>query len=456
MVRLPEPEPNLKHESWTNALELSWRPDVAKVIQEVNDKYLHWDKFRFYDVPPGLTKEQVWAAIQLSRSPPTLNLLPIRFTDKKVNDKIAYWIPPQQQEWLHILDQKAGGNVGLDSQFGIRDHDDHYLIGSLMEEAIASSQLEGASTTRKVAKKILESGRKPRDRSERMIVNNYRAILEIRNLKNVSLTSDLIVHLQTILTKDTLDDPDHSGRFRRTEDDIVVADTGSDTILHVPPDAGTVAARIEELCAFANDGGKPFIHPVIKAIAIHFAIGYIHPFCDGNGRTARALFYWYMLKKGYWLFEYLPISRVILKQPVQYARAYLYTECSNGDLTYFTHYNLKVIDRAIGELHRYLDRKKVEIKEVTAALDNHPDLNFRQIELLSDAVKHSGSPTSIRMHARRFRISYGTARTDLLDLEAKGFLLQRKLKKRLYFFPHDDLVKKIGKPIKGPGPVDLF
>lgn len=42
-------------------------------------------------------------------------------------------------------------------------------------------------------------------------------------------------------------------------------------------------------------------------------IAYMHPFVDGNGRTARALFYWYMLKSGYWLTEYLSISRVIAK-----------------------------------------------------------------------------------------------------------------------------------------------
>ena len=42
--------------------------------------------------------------------------------------------------------------------------------------------------------------------------------------------------------------------------------------------------------AFANAQSSPFVHPVVKAMALHFAIGFIHPFVDGNGRTARALF----------------------------------------------------------------------------------------------------------------------------------------------------------------------
>ena len=55
-----------------------------------------------------------------------------------------------------------------------------FLVNSLMEEAIRSSQLEGATTSRRVAKEMLRTGREPRDRSERMIANNYRALQFMR------------------------------------------------------------------------------------------------------------------------------------------------------------------------------------------------------------------------------------------------------------------------------------
>ena len=74
-----------------------------------------------------------------------------------------------------------------------------------------------------------------------------------------------------------------------------------------------------------------FIHPIVKGIIIHFLIAFIHPFVDGNGRTASAIFYWYMLRKGYWLTEYLSISRIISRSKRQYEKAYLYTECDGNE-----------------------------------------------------------------------------------------------------------------------------
>src|SRR5260221_12066996 len=113
---------------------------------------------------------------------------------------------------------------------------------------------------------------------------------------------------------------------------------------------------MEEFCLFANDSKNEnfFLHPIAKAIILHFLIGYIHPFSDGNGRTARALFYWYLIKKGYWLIEYMSVSRIILSSKAQYARAYQYTELDHNDCTYFILYNLKCIGRALEELKAYI------------------------------------------------------------------------------------------------------
>ncbi len=51
-----------------------------------------------------------------------------------------------------------------------------------------------------------------------------------------------------------------------------------------------------------------FIHPVIRAILLHFMLAYDHPFVDGTGRTARALFYWSMAHQGYWLMDFISIT----------------------------------------------------------------------------------------------------------------------------------------------------
>jgi len=257
-----------------------------------------------------------------------------------------------------------------------------------MEEAIASSQLEGAVTTRQVAKRMLREGRRPRSKAERMILNNYNAILKIRECKQDALTPQLIKELYSILTVGTLDDSSSEGQFRNSKDAVVVEDSYSHDVLHNPPPADSIEGRIKEICSFANQKTKPFVHPVIKAIILHFALGYVHPFVDGNGRTARAIFYWYMLKHGYWLFEFLPISRLFLRAPSSYARAYLYTENDKGDATYFIHYNLRVIIRAIKELHGYLAKQQEKVSEAAKLLQSRPDLNHRQQSLVYHALKH--------------------------------------------------------------------
>ncbi|UPT73981.1 MAG: Fic family protein [Elusimicrobiota bacterium] len=257
-----------------------------------------------------------------------------------------------------------------------------------------------------------------------MIANNYKAMERLRDLKDSPLTAEILLELQTALTEGTLDDPAAAGRFRRSpEDDNIVVEDFDGTILHHPPPGSELPARIGQLLAFANDdSSERFIHPVVKAILLHFWIGYDHPFVDGNGRTARAVFYWYMLRKGYWLFEYVSISRIVLKAMGDYKRAYLFSEAGECDATYFLMFNLRAIDIAMDDVHRYIERKKKEIQDSASALRAIPEINFRQRELLLDALKKPGRSYSIYEHKNTHQVSYQTARTDLQDLQAKGFL----------------------------------
>jgi len=171
---------------------------------------------------------------------------------------------------------------------------------------------------------------------------------------------------------------------------------------------------------FANDDDKrPFIHPVIKAILLHFWIGYIHPYVDGNGRVARAVFYWYLLRNGYWLFEFVSLSRMVLKAWKQYARAFVYSERIGNDVTYFIMFNLQAIQLAVQDVHKYIDKKQAEIHQAATLLNGVDDFNRRQRELLLDALKKPGRIYSIYNHQKIHQISYQSARMDLLRLVDK-------------------------------------
>ena len=179
---------------------------------------------------------------------------------------------------------------------------------------------------------------------------------------------------------------------------------------------------MDELCKFANnDNDDNFIHPIIKAVVIHFMVAYVHPFVDGNGRTARALFYWYMLKKGYWLTEYLSISRVIYKSKASYEKSYLYTESDGGDIGYFITYNLRVLELAFKELQSYISRKIAQRQGNTNYIINN-GVNERQAAIMSLFRDNPHMAITVKEVENRFGISQPTARLDLEGLVEKGFL----------------------------------
>lgn len=403
-------------------------------------RYLHWDDMCYRDPPAGLSREEWWAMTSLARLP-LMQSLPL--LDKR-GQPFRFATPGPVLIDLHHIDRDAAGQIRSAAGEPIREDPNRYLMSSLIEEAITSSQLEGASTTRQVAAAMLRTGRKPRDHSETMIFNNYRAMEHLRSLKAEPLTPDSILELHRILTADTLDNPEEAGRLRRS-DDVRVVDRRDNSLLHDPPAHAELPARLERLCAFANadEASLPFVHPVLRAILLHFMMGYDHPFVDGNGRTARALFYWSMAKSGYWLMEYTSISHILRRAPARYMRAYLHTETDGNDTTYFLLHQLSTIRRAIAALHEYLDRKVGEQRETEQLLAASPKLrtrfNHRQVALLTHALRNTGEGYRVDAHQRSHSVVYQTARTDLMDLHALGLLEKAKQGNAYVFFAPDDL-----------------
>lgn len=406
-------------------------------------KYLHWDKLRHYEAPAGLTHEEWWAAISLSRR---AAFQPLPLLDKH-GEPFVFSTPTPVVIDLHHIDRDAAGQIRA-ADTPLQTDSQRFLISSLMEEAITSSQLEGAATTRKIAAAMLRSGRKPRDLGEKMIFNNYRAMEHLRSLRDDKLTPQRVLELHRMLAEDTLDDPQDVGRYR-DNDEVHVVDVRDNLALHVPPAHGELPERMQRLCDFANadENSQPFVHPVLRAILLHFMIGYDHPFADGNGRTARALFYWSMARSGYWLMEYSSISHILRKAPAKYMRAYLYTETDRNDTTYFLLHQLHTIREAIRALHAYVDRKTREQRETEQLLAASAALrgrfNHRQLALLNHALRNAGEAYRVDAHQRSHSVVYQTARTDLLALEALGLLEKMRQGNAHVFYAPADLRERL-------------
>ena len=427
-----ENTPKLTNKHLQEAVKLIYNPDMAKLMKKINSGYYYWDRVK-YMAPAGVDPTVLWQAVKLQRM---VNAKAVIFGKYK----FYFTITEQMLALLHEFDMNIGGSLGTKNL--IPDNDKNfYLVSSVMEEAIASSQMEGASTTRKVAKEMLRKKLKPRDKSQLMIANNYATIRYLSEHRQDEFSVERLLEIHRYISSGTLDDKDDEGNIRRT-DDIVVMDGITGDIAHTPPPHEEVKQLLEDLCSFANnDSPDNFIHPIIKGIILHFMLAYIHPFADGNGRTARSLVYWYMMKKGYWLTEYLSISRIIYTSKAKYEHAFLYTERDGNDLSYFIQFNLDTMKRAYEELKNYLQRKISERDSILMFKDMK-GINQRQAHILKVIAEKGNEILTTKEVATRFNITSPTARADLQNLVRLGFMTEIPLNNKMSGYVRADSFKE--------------
>lgn len=412
-------------EEFKDTLILQGDPEIQDYIFKLNEKYVYWDEVRHYTHPKNAQSELIWNLLKLSRLPQYRRVM-------FGNTAFRYVITDSILKELHKLDQQTSGTLESKSDY-LAPHEqvEKYLINSVMEEAIASSQLEGAVTTREVAKEMLRTGKKPKDESQQMILNAYKTMRFLKEIKERELTPELICEIQAKITSNTVEER-YLGKFR-DNNRVHVVDSSTGESVHIPPDYQKIHALIKSLCKFINSESKSFLHPILKAIVLHFMIGYIHPFEDGNGRTARALFYWYVLKRGYWLFEFMPISRVIKKAPARYSRAYIYTENDENDMTYFIVFNLRQLEIALRDFIGYVMQKRKETEEVKEILRKDNRLNFRQSDMILRFMRHQRKRFSINEIKEIYNVVYETARSDLDFLYELGYCEKMKEGRRFVY-----------------------
>jgi Fic family protein len=391
--------------------------------------YLYWDKIK-YKSPEGVAPEIFWSFIKDIRR--NMNYESVILNEEGFS---FTWRNLASDQLLHELDLHMGGDLAIDLQEVTDLNKQHYISRGIMEEAIASSQLEGASTTRVQAKQFLREGRKPSNYSEHMILNNFNTMKMIENeYKNSELDLSLLHELHARITQNTIS-VDRQGVFRTDADNVRVVGNNGEWIYFIPPKIEFVKKEMERLFEFANDRMKTgFIHPIIKAIMLHFWVGYLHPYIDGNGRLARNLFYWYLLKKGYWAFAYLPISTMIKKSAQEYKMAYIYSEQDDDDLNYFLDYNMRKIELAKNEFEKYMATQIQKNRRIKNDIRDKYKLNHRQMSFLKYYYDHPQTRTNPTLYAKTNNVSKLTGIKDLKDLLNKGFVTATRVGKNVFYY----------------------
>ena len=416
MIELP---PKIDKKTLVYALLKGIDPNIMPVVDKVNADYEYWDKAKYKKLPEGFTPQMLWANVKASR---LRSMIPV-WNKYSIN----LCVTSQMQRLCHEFDMKFGSFWEVEGEAQSAEKK-YYLSSSLMEEAIYSSKMEGASTTRIVAKDMLRKKKSPQNKSQQMIVNNYNTIQYIVEHKDEPLTEELLLTIHRLMTEKTLDNPEDAGRFR-TNDKVVVADMVEGDIIYTPPSFQEIPEFVESLCDFFNnDNPRTFIHPIIRGIIVHFMLAFMHPFVDGNGRTARALFYWYMLKEGYKLTEYMSISRVIAKSKSNYEKSFRYVENDGNDMGYFVAYNLEALEISFQQLRDYIQRKQRE-KSAASSFMMAGNINQRQALVLQRLKEEPETIFTVKDVQEQFSVSSMTARKDLSDLVKQGYMTEIALNK---------------------------
>jgi len=413
------PKFNLDFENYYQQKDLT---DIQSFVQEADKRYFYWTELKNRPNLPFKSAKKAWGFIKTHRF---ISSKPLLLGKHHFHYNLTSFI----QRDLHLFDLKLIGGLYKDS---ITQQDqDEYFKTSLIEEAIASSQIEGAATTTNIAREMIKSGRSARNESEQMIINNLKAIQEISTRLDEPLSTQLILDIHELMTSNT-EASKYSGKFR--DHPIYVKDHITGEIAYTAPSFKEVNQLINGLIEFVNDD-ENFIHPILKSSILHFLIGYIHPFGDGNGRTARALFYWFLIKKGYVLLKHISISKAILESRTSYDKAFLKTEEDQNDLTYFIVYSMKSLRVAFQNLVKYRDIKRNQRSKATQIMYSLVEKGFnkRQSDLLAHLYAKPEAVITIPNYSRRHDIVRQTASRDLMELEKREILKKGKDGKTVTF-----------------------
>lgn len=410
------------------------RPQYQEFLRRVQEEaYCPWSKARHIARELGIPAEAAWEALSVQRSAFRAIQTPIR---TEGGDHFRFGVQNVFWAFAHRLDQAYCGRDNVAEDMSDERH--RYLVEGIMEEAVASSQLEGARTARSQAIALLKSGRAATNDDEKMIVNNFSAMqaVEERFVRD-DLTVANILEMHALLTGGLKDDQGEVPHLRAEGESISVIDKLTGDIYHKGPAAEFVRLELQRLCNFANsvgnDDGYAFTHPFIKAVELHFWIGYLHPFTDGNGRLARLLFYWFLLKRGYWAAAFLPISQVIKNAREEYPRAYQLSEQDSFDLTYFIDFNVTKMAEAMRNFEEHREKTELRLSRRREELRKY-SLNARQISVMDYLIRHPEQSVSVRSHMLLARVSNPTAINDLRELVETKLLKKIRSGREVRYF----------------------
>ncbi len=304
-----------------------------------------------------------------------------------------------------------------------------FLSNSSIEEALTSAIYEGANTTRSKAKEFIALGKKPKNKAEWMVVNNYLAMKWIKDNYLLPVTKEVILKIHEIVTKNTLDGDDEKfcGKFR---DDVVFVGN------HQGIDHNLISYSLDQAIQLTTNNPR-YLHGIIQGILLHYFIAYIHPFFDGNGRSARSLFYFIGFKNNLNYLELISISAHLKEHGKRYEKSFDLVKEHELDISYFIDFCLDSLIFALGKIEEKINYL-IKISNLKDSLALSPN----QTALLQKMALNKYKGISIEEYGLSINKSREVSRKNLKDLVRKGLLREEKIGKRYIYYVQSKKLKE--------------
>lgn len=289
---------------------------------------------------------------------------------------------------------------------------------ALILETHHSTHIEGTALSLEQAQSILE-GKKVKgiNRDDEKELTNYKKAMDfiVRYLgKDDPVTEGVIRELHKILVKDVRGGQADPGSYRTIQNYVV--DSRTQAIIYTPPPPLDVPALMREFVDWINAAKD--ISPILIAGITQFQFVHIHPFIDGNGRTARILSTMILYKMGYDFKQLFTISEYYDKDRPSYYQAIQSVRRSNMDMTAWLEYFVEGLRSQMADIRQ----KSEQLIKLDAALQKIKRIgpNLRQTRAVKYIIKNGkitvNEYQSVASCIRR------TAQRDLEELVAKGII----------------------------------
>jgi Fic family protein len=289
---------------------------------------------------------------------------------------------------------------------------------ALILEAHYSTHIEGTALTLEQAKRIFSGeevkGIQADDRKELL---NYKKAMDFVSTylgKEDPVTEGLIREIHKILVQDVRGDQSSPGKYRQIQNYVVNSKTGE--IIYIPPPPLEVPHMMQNFTQWLNKDKN--MSDILIAGITQFQFVHIHPFLDGNGRTARLLSTLILYKTGYDFKKLFTLSEYYDKDRPAYYKAIQSVRENNMDMTFWLEYFTEGLSSQMDNI-REKSKRIIKYEEVLQDAELL-GLKDRQINALRFIINNQSISRS--QYVEKFKVSLRTANYDLDLLRSKELI----------------------------------